>query len=125
MLGRRTRSPGFALRIALSLVAMAIEALVPLVVAGDILAVEARALPICSAGGHASVPAGDSGQHRPLGASPISAALAVAAAITAPGEVPLPMPAGWQRICLPIMASAGQFRSAPSVYNARGPPRFS
>ena len=119
---RRTRSFGFALRVALAIVAMAVETLIPLVVAGDIAAVQANALPVCSAAGHASLPADDSGKHRPAGTSPICAALAAAAAMTTPAAIPLPAPLGWRLIRPPVLASAGSFRAAPLSYDARGPP---
>ena len=119
---RRPRSFGFALRVALAIVAMAVETLIPLVVAGDIAAVQANALPVCSAAGQAP-PTGDR-HHQPNagGTSPICAALAAAAAITTPAAIPLPAPLGWRLIRPPVLASAGSFRAAPLSYDARGPP---
>jgi hypothetical protein len=121
----RTRSLGFALRVAFAIVAMAVQTLIPLVVAGDIAAVAARDFSICAARGHPAplAPAGQHGRRGAGGTSPISAALAAAGAFTTPAQIPVPVPAGWRPIRLSLRADAAGGRAPALAFRARGPPR--
>jgi hypothetical protein len=109
------RSSWFITRAVLATFAIAVQALIPLVVAADIAA--ANATPIC--GSHADK---HGGRQNPTTACPICAALAASAAVTAPAPPALPLPRFVFAAIQPTPHQAAPDLHLAAAYRSRAPP---
>lgn len=104
--------------------AIVVQTLIPFVVAADIAAKTASAIPICSVV-HTQDLAG--GSHRPShhdggGTCPICAALAAATAITTPAPVAVPLPRQTAATVPITISETAPDIFLPPSYRSRAPP---